>query len=527
MIQSKELEKKLLATFIKYPSSYSVVAAFTDESDFYTGHGSYVHHTIFKMIKRWHEGGMGEDLDETVLIERLKAASISFVDNIDIGDYIRSLLLKKVAEGAVMSIAKELKTYSARREVCDTCETIIQTMRKGSVESLPDVIRVADKLYNERLDFYSRDNLKPENIYDDIHDIMEDLADNPQDPGMMTPHMHYLNQMYGSLLRAGNITVVCARTGVGKTTFCLDFVTKVSIEYDNVPVLHFDNGEMSKMEIQMRQLSALSGVPMYLVETGKWKNSSYIDPVTRVEVSQEETKAKVYAALQAMKERKFHYFNVAGYSVNEMIQVARRFYLRHVGRGNPMILSFDYIKTTNEKKDRNRSSWELVGEMVDKFKQFVQREVTVNNRPMISMITSVQSNRMGITGNRNPDAIIDDESIVSLSDQITQFASHLFLLRPRLPQEIQTEPDSYGRATHRLKCIKYRHLGEDRLRATEPVLIPSLDAGGEAVGNNRAEPNALFLRIDNFGVEEVGDLRDMAQQMRTQGIAPHEDGELN
>ena len=79
---------------------------------------------------------------------------------------------------------------------------------------------------------------------------------------------------------------------------------------------------------------------------------------------------------------------------------------------------------------------------------------------MIGMITSVQSNRIGITGNRNPDAIVDDESIVSLSDQITQFASHLFILRPRLAAELQSEPDCYSRATHRLKCIKFRHLGD-------------------------------------------------------------------
>ena len=123
-----------------------------------------------------------------------------------------------------------------------------------------------------------------------------------------------------------------------------------------------------------------------------------------------------------------------------MIQVARRYYYSQVGRGNNMLLSFDYIKTTNEKTSNNKASWELVAEMVDKFKRFVHRDITFNNKPMISMITSVQSNRVGITGNRNPDAIVDDESIVSLSDQITQFASHLLILRPRLPRELQIEP---------------------------------------------------------------------------------------
>ena len=34
--------------------------------------------------------------------------------------------------------------------------------------------------------------------------------------------------------------------------------------------------------------------------------------------------------------------------------------------------------------------------------------------PVIPMITSVQSNRSGITNNRNAQNIVDDESIVSL-----------------------------------------------------------------------------------------------------------------
>ena len=57
-------------------------------------------------------------------------------------------------------------------------------------------------------------------------------------------------------------------------------------------------------------------------------------------------------------------------------------------------------------------------------------------------------------------------------------------------------------------------------------MIPAIDENGEAVGNDRAEPNCIFLRMDNFGVEEVGDLRDMAQQMGVDNILPDEDGDL-
>ena len=525
MIHSKELEKQLLASLIQHPSAYARIAALVNEDDFCTGQGSYVHQTIFKFIKRMQESGDGFVLDEVVLIERLKGASISFVDNIDIGDYVRSLLLKKVSKEAVESIALELKVYTVRRGISEACEAINKEMQKSSIKSLPDIIRRTDSLYNDKIDHYSGDNLKPENIYEDMLEVMEDLAENPQDPGMLAPHMPYLNRMYGSLVRPGNMAVICARTGVGKTTLCLDFVTEVSASYDNVPVLHFDNGEMSKIELQMRQCSALSGVPLYLLEKGLWKSSSYIDPLTGIEYSPEETKKKVYDALQEVKKRSLEYYNVGGYTVDEMIQIARRFYYSKVGRGNPMILSFDYIKLTNEANPGQKSTWDLIGEMIDKFKQFIQREITFNGLPMIGMITSVQANRSAIIGNRNSDTIDESEGIIAGSDKINSFCTHLFYLRKRLPQELEVEPHSYRSATHRLKCLKHRHLGEDPMRAISPVLIPVFDEDGEEAGNARLEDNAILLRINNFKMEEVGDLRDMADQMRAEGLGPDQDGE--
>ena len=53
--------------------------------------------------------------------------------------------------------------------------------------------------------------------------------------------------------------------------------------------------------------------------------------------------------------------------VDSMINTLKRLYFSQVGRGNRMIFSFDYIKTTSDRSDKNE--WQLVGEMIDKFKQ--------------------------------------------------------------------------------------------------------------------------------------------------------------
>ena len=127
------------------------------------------------------------------------------------------------------------------------------------------------------------------------------------------------------------------------------------------------------------------------------------------------------------------------------------------------------------------------------------------------MLTSVQSNRLGITNNRSSDNVVDDESIVSLSDQITQFCSHLFLLRQKTMDEIQEEPEGFG--THKLICLKYRWLGQDVHRALQPVEMPD--------GSKRK--NYLNLHMENFSIQERGDLVDMVEHMDSEGVGILED----
>ena len=86
---------------------------------------------------------------------------------------------------------------------------------------------------NEKIDIYDlvQDNFS--NIYgDEMEGYIEGLGNNPVDEmGFMGPYQ-IINDLYGSLLRPGNITVIVARSGVGKTRFCLDYCTKVAEKYD-------------------------------------------------------------------------------------------------------------------------------------------------------------------------------------------------------------------------------------------------------------------------------------------------------
>ena len=482
MIYNLELEKQLLAGLLKDPEAFAEISNFIDTSDFYSDN-SPLNSTIFRIIEQAINGG--DEVDEIIIAQRVNQVGLSFEDNLNPSDYIKSLTLRKVPAGNTLKTAKELKKYSIRREILRSSQDIAKKMKSITPDaSYRNIVEAADSIYNSRINLYELGNDTPENIYEDMEALVEERGNNPlTEFGMMGPHPK-VNQIYGSLLRAGNITVIVARSGVGKTNFCIDYTTKVSLKYD-VPILHFDNGEMSKEELIMRQCAALSGVPMHLLESGKWRQAG------------QDVVNKVRAVWGKIKDLKFYYYNVGGMDVDSMVNTLKRFYYSKVGRGNRMVFSFDYIKTTSE-NIANKSEWQVVGEMVDKFKKCVQKEILWEGEPIIPMITSVQSNRYGITNNRTAQTIVDDESIVSLSDRITQFCSHMFILRNKTADEIESEGQRFG--THKLINVKSRHLGDDVAGAIEPVRV------GDAL-----RKNAINLNFNNFNIEECGDLREIAR----------------
>jgi replicative DNA helicase len=497
MIFSYEIEKQVLCGILQHQNKWEEIAAFIKESDFYS-EDSKINISIFKLLR--HALDNAEPIDETILIQRIQQLKVTFPDCIDVSEYVFSLAFFKISEDVFLSSVKELKKFSARRSIYDSCKEVANFVKKTDPNlKYSEIVEKADQLYNKTIRDFEMSDAGPVNLFEIMEPMIEERGNNPvTDFGLMGPHAR-INELYGSLLRGGNITVVVARSGVGKSQFAMDFSTKVSEMNNFVPVLHFDNGEMSEEELVMRQMSALTGLPMYLLETGKWRTSSFKD------MSSKEVVDLVRHTFSKIKGMKFYYENVAGMSADEMVSLLKRFYYSKVGRGNKMVFSFDYIKSDFGNMGK-ADGWQQVANMVHRFKQCIHRELCFDGDRPVSMITSVQSNRLGITTNRAVENIVDDESVVSLSDGITQFCSHLFLLRKKVAEELHVEGNRFG--THKLISLKTRHLGSDPMRAINPVVMP----------DGTQKNNFINLEFNNFRITEKGDLQDLVNAMSNNTI---------
>lgn len=495
---SFELEKKVLAGLLQHQKKWGEISSFLIDDDFYSA-DSKVHISLFKLLRNALNNA--ETIDDTILIDRIKNLNVSFPDSIDIEEYIRALQFFAVEEKAFETAVRDLKKYTLRRkglEISNQIKKFVTNIDPSQPYS--SITEGLDRIYNDTIKSFEMGENKLVDLAAIAEEIVEDRGENPPtEVGMMSPYPT-INKIYGSLLRFGNITCTVARQKTGKTSMMLDFCLKSSYQY-KVPILHLDNGEMSAEELVFRMVSGMSGVPMHLLESGKWRKSGYKD------WSPKEVVEKVRAVWIKMKDIKILYENVAGMTSEEICGLVKRIYYSEIGRGNPMILSYDYIKSdfTNIGKG---SDWQFVAKLVHSFKQLITKDLCFDKKPCVTLLTSVQANRSGIIGNKQGNQVTDDESIISLSDQIIQFVSHMFILRKKTIDELVDEGDEFG--THKLICKAARHLGEDPFGHLEPVKLE----------DGSLKDNFINLKFDSFNVEDRGDLRDVVRAKAGDDVIP-------
>ena len=107
--------------------------------------------------------------------------------------------------------------------------------------------------------------------------------------------------------------------------------------------------EVETIDIQFRMAAAVTGCPVYLLETGKWARSEQWEPIVRAKLPE----LKKYEGVKHMY--------VASKNVDQICSLVRRWHMSEVGRGNPCIVSYDYIKLTGERLAANENSWEKIG----------------------------------------------------------------------------------------------------------------------------------------------------------------------
>ena len=393
MIYSLQVERHALSGLLKFPSLFPEIDGFVSENDFF----NEVHSTIFLVIRSsLHKN---EKIDRVIIASKIKDLGISFKDDINIFDYLETLYFSQINEDAVLKSFKELAKYRVRREIALTGNKLIEEVKAIGDKSIDDIVSTCDAIYNQKVSLYFNSDA-PEKITDEMAELIEERGNSPeQDPGIISPYAEF-NRMYGGF-RPGNVYAIASRPGEGKTTWINDVCFKSSSS-NKIKALILDT-EMQTKEIKFRMAAALTGVPVWYLESGNWRRNP-------------EMFKKVRDCQLLKQDQDYYHYHVSNKSIDEICSIIKRWYYNKVGRGNQCIIAYDYVKLTGEKISANWAEHQAIGEKINKLKEI---SVEVN----APLITAMQLNRSGENRNKLGANLSDDSSAISLSDRLQWYAA--------------------------------------------------------------------------------------------------------
>lgn len=495
MIQSLNIEKHVIAGSLRYPDRIYDIG-YLDQKDFAVDN----HRIIFGLIKNSVETNRA--ISPVLIAERLNKLGVTFQKAFTPLVYLEGLNKIPISMDGFIEAARVLKVMSIRRKIKEKADLISAKMDTLDTNDPAKVISISDEIYNETITSFDVIE-EPRDVFEEAEFQVESRGNNPiSSLGLITPYED-LNRFY-SILRQGEISCICARPGNGKSTFLTDIcwktaniTGKANPSDGPIPILYLDT-EMKTETVINRMVASISGVPFFFIENGQWR-------------MKEEWEAKVLAAFKYFKNFKFKHLFVPNLGTEELISVIRRWYYKYVGRGNPCIICYDYLKLTGDNVTDNWREHQIIGEKTNRFK-------ALTDEIGAYFLTAIQMNRSGEQQNRKKDQFIEDSSAIALSDRIQWFANFVGAFRKMTLEEMALDRAVLKRnVTHKLVKFKSRYQGSEA-QGFDDFVLRTID------GKQFPVTHYITYEVNNFNVEEVASV-DRIIKMEEEELRPEIDVE--
>lgn len=390
---------------------------------------------IYKCLKTLIERDNNVKIDIPLVYSVSKELNLdSILSKKDERNHLMGVISLPVEFSNIQKFAKKIKKLAVIRQLKEKCIDIAENKLSELTgeEPITQILGITDEI----VDYTSLLGKAEETatlLSDGVDEFVQDLIDNPVSRTGFSTGWDRFNSIIGDGLLPGNLHIIGARTGVGKSLI-IDNIAAYTSHKLNIPTLIVDN-ELLKSDHIFRVLSLLSEVPMKEIKTGIFGNNK-----AKVE--------KVRQAKERLKKSKFYYLNVAGLDFLDQLSSIRRWIMRDVGllkdgTSQNCIICYDYLKMSDTQGiGNNISEHQLLGVCVTQLLNIAVKF----QRP--SILLAVQLNRSGVT--------TEDQSIVAGSDSILRPASSFSVFKPLTPEEIAETSSDY---THKMITLKARHSG--------------------------------------------------------------------
>jgi len=325
-------------------------------------------------------------------------------------DSLRNASLVNMLIGVAENIKEKAEHYDIERDATELVR-----------EAEADILQLENQIIN--IDDPVR--VFSEELLDTDLKMYKDEADSGNPPGL---HSGFKCIDGGMLLRPGSLTVIGARSKVGKSAFALNLALNVAKHYGgSCPVLYLDT-EMSGKDQRSRALSIMSNVAE--------------ERILRQDASLEEQN-RIRDAVKNLNSLPIFHQYMPSFSAEAVLALVRRMYHSHGIR----FLIFDYIKLPDNTDLKSAQEYQFLGYFTSMLKNKIAGALS------IPVLTFAQLNRDGIKQAQTGEV---DESSVGGSDRIIQYCSNYLVLRKSSEKELKE--NKY--ANRKLHSILGRHGGE-------------------------------------------------------------------
>ncbi|MCC2594679.1 replicative DNA helicase [Tessaracoccus sp. OS52] len=262
--QDLAAEQSVLGAMMMSKDAISDVVEVLRGADFYRPN----HEAIFEAIISLY--GRGEPADPiTVAGELGKAGQLSKVGG---AVYLHDLLASVSIAANASYYAELVREKAILRRLVNASIRIAQLgyMGQGEVDKIVD--EAQQTLFEVTENKSSEDYKSLRELMEPTFDEMEAISNSGDGLSGVPTGFIELDRMTNGL-HAGQMIIVAARPGVGKSTFALD-VCRTAAIHNNMATAFFSL-EMSRTEIVMKILSAEASVPLKRIRGGKMDESDW------------------------------------------------------------------------------------------------------------------------------------------------------------------------------------------------------------------------------------------------------------
>lgn len=440
-----DVEQDLLGLLLSVPEVWPDVQ-FISRDEF-----SEVRQHLFDVIKQQLD--TNQSVAPSILTEKLKSYGQTTTGDVDTFVYLDGLSRrgKLIDKKHALELAKELKKATVKRQLRAACLKAAKDVEKANTfEEMTNVVTTAVTSVNTE---YYRGG-ETSDLFGTMEANIEARGNQEKEELGYVGVLPSIDSTLGPLLHKSGMSLICARSGNGKSSFGF-FYSVLTAERHGLPILWLDKGEMTEEQLQFRAACCFSQgkIPLWAVRSNGWRrNKEWVDIM----------RGEVFPRVRKLR-GKFHFKSVAGLSRKEMVAFVKRYYFNKIGRDNFLIVVDDYLKGV-EAMGKDSKEYQEIGYYTSAMKSLVTDEINAG------FMTFAQTNRFGVSKGKKVEDIVDNDSVISLSDRIKDNCTSVLLMRYKVMQELAAEKNAFGNVL--IKVSKIRDgLGKDYDKFVRPIKL--------------------------------------------------------